>query len=43
MKQALRNWYEAMQANGLAPEGTNDMERFIDEGLRPAEAADGEE
>jgi AbiV family abortive infection protein len=33
MKQALVNWYAAMQKNGLAPEGANQMEQFIFEGL----------
>ncbi len=29
MKKALANWYAAMQAAGLAPEGENKMEQFI--------------
>jgi AbiV family abortive infection protein len=33
MKQALINWYAAMQEAGLAPEGPNEMERFIREGV----------
>jgi AbiV family abortive infection protein len=33
MKQALVNWYAAMQACGLAAEGTNEMERFVRDGL----------
>jgi len=33
MKQALINWYSAMQAEGLAARGPNDMERFIRAGL----------
>jgi AbiV family abortive infection protein len=33
MKQALANWYAAMQKNGLAPEGNNQMDQFIYEGL----------
>ena len=33
MKQALVNWYAAMQKSGLATEGTNEMEHFVREGL----------
>jgi AbiV family abortive infection protein len=33
MKQALINWHAAMQESGLAPEGPNEMERFIRKGL----------
>jgi AbiV family abortive infection protein len=33
MKQALVNWYAAMQKSGLAPEGANQMEQFIHDGL----------
>lgn len=33
MKQALVNWYAAMQEHGLAPEGQNEMEHFIREGI----------
>jgi len=33
MKQALVNWYAAMQKSGLAPEGVNEMEQFVREGL----------
>jgi AbiV family abortive infection protein len=33
MKQALVDWYAAMQKSGLAPEGANQMDRFINEGL----------
>ena len=29
MKTALANWYAAMQAAGLAPEGENKMEQFV--------------
>jgi len=29
MKQAVINWYAAMQAAGLAPAGANGMEEFI--------------
>lgn len=34
MKQALTNWYQDMQAHGLAPEGENEMEQFIHSGLK---------
>ena len=33
MKQALVNWYGAMQAEGLAPAGPNKMQAFVKEGL----------
>jgi len=33
MKEALVNWYAAMQAAGLAAEGPNEMEQFIRDGL----------
>jgi AbiV family abortive infection protein len=33
MKQALMNWYAAMQEAGLALGGSNEMEQFIREGL----------
>lgn len=33
MKQALVNWYAAMQQRGLAPEGDNEMDHFVLEGL----------
>lgn len=33
MKAALANWYAAMQAAGLAPEGENKMEQFIRHGI----------
>ena len=33
MKQALMNWYSAMQEAGLKPQGINEMERFINEGV----------
>ena len=33
MKTALTNWYAAMQAAGLAPEGENKMEQFIRHGV----------
>jgi len=29
MKQALINWQAAMQKEGLAPEGANEMEAFV--------------
>jgi hypothetical protein len=38
MKQALINWYAAMQEEGIAPEGPNKMEQFIREGLSKAQA-----
>jgi hypothetical protein len=34
MKQALVNWYAAMQKAGLLAEGDNDMEQFARHGLR---------
>jgi AbiV family abortive infection protein len=34
MKQALVNWYAAMQAAGIATEGPNEMEQFIRHGLK---------
>jgi AbiV family abortive infection protein len=33
MQQALINWYSAMQAEGRAEEGENEMERFIKTGI----------
>jgi AbiV family abortive infection protein len=33
MQQAVINWYAAMQAEGLAADGKNEMERFIKTGL----------
>ena len=33
MKTALINWYAAIQAAGLAPEGENKMEQFIHRGI----------
>ena len=33
MKQALVNWYAAMQAEGLVPTGQNKMQDFVKEGL----------
>lgn len=33
MKGALVNWYAAMQEAGLHPQGINEMERFINEGV----------
>ena len=38
MKQALINWYAAMQAEGLAPEGPNKMLVFVKEGLTIGQA-----
>lgn len=32
-KKALVNWYAAMQAAGLLPDGINEMERFINKGV----------
>jgi AbiV family abortive infection protein len=34
MKQAVVNWYAAMQEAGLVPEGVNEMEQFIHHGLQ---------
>lgn len=34
MKQALVNWYAAMQAAGLKPSGENTMEQFVRTGLQ---------
>jgi len=34
MKKALENWYEDMQAAGLAPSGANQMTEFIRDGLK---------
>lgn len=33
MKEALASWYTAMQAAGLRPDGINEMERFINDGI----------
>src|SRR6266852_823600 len=33
MKQALVNWYAAMQKSGLEPAGANEMEQLVREGL----------
>lgn len=33
MKVALASWYSAMQGAGLRPNGINEMERFINEGV----------
>lgn len=38
MKQALVNWYGAMQAEGLAPAGPNKMQAFVTEGLTTNQA-----
>lgn len=38
MKQALVNWYGAMQAEGLAPAGPNKMQAFVNEGLTTNQA-----
>lgn len=37
MRQALVNWYAAMQKSGLAPEGVNKMDVFAYEGLPDSE------
>lgn len=37
-KDALVNWYAAMQKSGLASEGINEMEQFIYEGLQRNES-----
>lgn len=37
MKQALVNWYGAMQAEGLAPTGLNKMQAFVKDGLSIAQ------
>ncbi|MGM0985306.1 MAG: AbiV family abortive infection protein, partial [Pseudomonadota bacterium] len=33
MKRAVANWYQAMQREGLKPDGDNGMEQFIYEGI----------
>lgn len=38
MKQALVNWYGAMQADGLAPAGPNKMQGFVKDGLTIGQA-----
>lgn len=35
MKRAVANWYQAMQREGLTPDGKNGMEKFIYEGIDP--------
>lgn len=35
MKRAVANWYEAMQREGLKPEGANGMEKFLYDGINP--------
>lgn len=42
MKQALTSWYAAMQASGLNPEGPNEMEHFIQEGIGPEALSRGD-
>ena len=37
MKQALVKWCGAMQAEGLAPQGTNEMDQFIHHGAQKKE------
>jgi AbiV family abortive infection protein len=39
MKQGLVNWYAAMQREGLAPAGTNQMGSFIRDGLTERQAS----
>ena len=39
MKQAVINWYAAMQEAGLKPNGENTMEQFVRVGLPPAGAS----
>lgn len=33
-KKALANWYEAMRAGGMYPEGPNEMEAFMEQGIQ---------
>lgn len=35
MKRAVANWYEAMQREGLQPDGENGMEKFLHGGIDP--------
>lgn len=35
MKHAVANWYEAMQREGLKPDGENDIEKFLHDGISP--------
>lgn len=35
MKRAVANWYEAMQREGLKPDGENGMEKFLHDGIDP--------
>ena len=39
MKQALVNWYAAMQDAGLKPKGDNTMEQFVRTGIRSTQAS----
>ena len=39
MKQAVINWYAAMQEAGLKPKGENSMEQFVRVGIPPAAAS----
>lgn len=39
MKNALANWYAAMQKEGLAPAGRNGMREFVKDGLLEAQVA----
>ena len=33
-KKALAKWYEAMQAEGIYPEGPNEMTAFVEQGIQ---------
>lgn len=35
MKRAVANWYQAMQQEGLKPDGENKIEKFINDGIDP--------
>ncbi|QNI04780.1 AbiV family abortive infection protein [Halomonas sp. SH5A2] len=35
MKRAVASWYEAMQQEGLKPDGENGMENFLHDGIDP--------
>lgn len=35
MKSAVANWYEAMQREGLVPDGENRMKTFLNDGIAP--------
>jgi AbiV family abortive infection protein len=40
MQQALVNWYAAMQKEGLAAAGENEMDRFVKSGILPSDSGD---